>query len=56
VPLAALPVSFAVLCLQYVARILTLLTASPVPATISHGGVELGSAPKANPHPREIIQ
>ncbi|MCG5478414.1 TRAP transporter small permease subunit [Sinorhizobium alkalisoli] len=56
VPLAALPVSFAMLCLQYVAQVLTLLTASAGPATISDGGVESGSTPSANPHSREIIQ
>lgn len=54
VPLAALPVSFAMLCLQYVAQIVTLLTPAAAPATIGHGGVE--AAPSANPHPREIIQ
>ncbi len=56
VPLSALPVSFAMLCLQYVAQVLTLLTAAGAPAIISHGDVEPESAPSANPHPREIIQ
>ncbi|GGB12055.1 TRAP transporter small permease protein [Brucella endophytica] len=56
VPLAALPVSFAMLCLQYVAQILTLLTVPAVTATISHGGVEPGSSFGADSRPREIIQ
>lgn len=54
VPLAALPVSFAMLCLQYVAQLVTLLTALRAPATAGHGSVE--RTPSANPHPREIIQ
>lgn len=56
VPLAALPVSFAMLCLQYVAQILTLLTAPAVPAAMGHGAAEPGSAPGADRHPQEIIQ
>lgn len=56
VPLAALPLSFAMLCLQYVAQILTLLTTSTAPASIGHGGGELAPAAKADPRPGEIIQ
>ncbi|PII38032.1 membrane protein [Sinorhizobium meliloti CCBAU 01290] len=56
VPLAALPVSFAMLCLQYVAQILTLLTAPAVPAAKGQGAAEPGSASGADHHPQEIIQ
>ncbi len=52
VPLSALPVSFAMLCLQYVAQLLTLLAASRAPLTAGHGGADRTSA--ANPHSREI--
>ncbi len=52
VPLSALPVSFAMLCLQYIAQLLTLLVASRAPLTAGHGGADRTSA--ANPHSREI--
>ncbi|RVJ13680.1 TRAP transporter small permease subunit [Sinorhizobium medicae] len=56
VPLSALPVSFAMLCLQYVAQILTLLTAPTAPAATGHGAAQAGSAPEAGLPPQEIIQ
>lgn len=52
VPLSALPVSFAMLCLQYVAQLATLLTALRPPVTDGHGQVE--RKPGATSHPREI--
>ncbi|HLP70788.1 MAG TPA: TRAP transporter small permease [Rhizobium sp.] len=52
VPLSALPVSFAMLCLQYVAQLLTLLTALRAPLTAGQDGGDRNSA--VNPHSREI--
>lgn len=54
VPLAALPISFTMLCLQYVAQVATLLTALRAPVTGGHGQVE--RKPGATSHPQEIIR
>lgn len=54
VPLAALPASFAMLCLQYVAQIMTLGSALAAPVANGHRSVE--RKPDTNPHPREIAQ
>lgn len=52
VPLSTLPVSFAMLCLQYVAQLLTLLTVLHAPVTSGQDGGDRTSA--INPHSREI--
>ncbi|RYB95970.1 TRAP transporter small permease subunit [Ciceribacter ferrooxidans] len=52
VPLSTLPVSFAMLCLQYVAQLLTLLTVLRAPVTSGQDGGDRKSA--INPHSREI--
>ncbi|MFC3166166.1 TRAP transporter small permease subunit [Ciceribacter thiooxidans] len=54
VPLAALPISFAMLCLQYLAQLATLVTALRAPVASGRDDVERKSG--ATPHPREIAR
>ncbi|MDI6835316.1 MAG: TRAP transporter small permease [Rhizobiaceae bacterium] len=54
VPLAALPISFAMLCLQYLAQLATLVTALRAPVASVRDDVERKSG--ATPHPREIAR